>query len=152
MSGSPKRQLTPRIFGYGLFVVIFVCVCVCVCVSNLLLSANTRELWAKTMNQNGAIDAISAPAHGSRRRSSMLAAQVLEAIRETDEEIFEETLHYDFVALGAGVAAGYWADVRVKNSSMCTAEYPIETCMACTWSVSMEGGWWLKIRHVYMCM
>ena len=45
----------------------------------------------------------------------MLAAQVLEAIRETDEEIFEETLHYDFVALGAGVAAGYWADVRVKN-------------------------------------
>eukprot|EP00752_Nemacystus_decipiens_P017496 g15685.t1 len=40
----------------------------------------------------------------------MLAAQVLEAIRETDDEIFEETLHYDFVALGGGVAAGYWAD------------------------------------------
>lgn len=67
------------------------------------------------MNQNGATDSISAPAHGSRRRSSMLAAQVLEAIRETDEEIFEETLHYDFVALGAGVAGGYWADVSVKH-------------------------------------
>lgn len=67
------------------------------------------------MNQDGAIDSVGAPAHGSRRRSSMLAAQVLEAIRETDEEIFEETLRYDFVALGAGVAAGYWADVCVKN-------------------------------------
>lgn len=49
----------------------------------------------------------------------MLAAQVLEAIRETDEEIFEETLHYDFVALGAGVAAGYWADVRVEICLTC---------------------------------
>lgn len=53
-----------------------------------------------------------APAHGSRRRSSILAAQVLEAIRETDDEIFEETLHFDFLALGGGVAAGYWAEVN----------------------------------------
>lgn len=52
-----------------------------------------------------------APSHGSRRRSSMLTAQVLEAIRETDDEIFEETLQYDLVALGGGVAAGYWAEV-----------------------------------------
>lgn len=64
------------------------------------------------MSLNGSIDTMSAPAHGSRRRSSMLAAQVLEAIRETDEEIFEETREYDFVALGAGVAAGYWAKVN----------------------------------------
>lgn len=54
---------------------------------------------------------VSAPSHGSRRRSSMLAAQVLEAIRETDDEIFEETLQFDFLALGGGVAAGYWAEV-----------------------------------------
>ncbi|CAM9798983.1 unnamed protein product [Ectocarpus fasciculatus] len=45
--------------------------------------------------------------HG-RRRSSALAAQVLEAIRETDEEVFEEILQYDLVALGGGVATGYW--------------------------------------------
>lgn len=49
-------------------------------------------------------------AHG-RRRSSALAAQVLEAIRETDEEVFEEILQYDLVALGGGVAAGYWGEV-----------------------------------------
>lgn len=53
-------------------------------------------------------------AHG-RRRSSTLAAQVLEAIRETDEEIFEEILQYDLVALGGGVASGYWGEVRVLN-------------------------------------
>lgn len=69
----------------------------------------------------------------------MLAAQVLEAIRETDEEIFEETLHYDFVALGAGVAAGYWANVRVKNGFACTAEKLFYTCVSCTWSVWREG-------------
>lgn len=63
------------------------------------------------MNLNGSMEIMSAPGHGSRRRSSVLAAQVLEAIRETDEEVFEETVQYDFVALGAGVAAGYWAEV-----------------------------------------
>lgn len=60
--------------------------------------------------QRSRIDAA-APSHGSRRRSSMLTAQVLEAIRETDDEIFEETLKFDLVALGGGVAAGYWAEV-----------------------------------------
>lgn len=82
------------------------------------------------MNQTGVFDSISTPAHGSRRRSSMLAAQVLEAIRETDEEIFEETLHYDFVALGAGVAAGYWADVRVKTGFTCTTHLVEPACYA----------------------
>lgn len=54
---------------------------------------------------------VSAPVHGSRRRSSVLTAQVLDAIRETEDEIFEETLHFDLLALGGGVAAGYWAEV-----------------------------------------
>lgn len=63
------------------------------------------------MNLNGTIDAMNAPEYGSRRRSSMMAAQVLEAIRETDEEIYEETLQYDLVALGGGVATGYWGEV-----------------------------------------
>lgn len=55
-----------------------------------------------------------APEHILRRRSSILAEQVLEAIRERDDEIFEETLHFDFLALGGGVAAGYWAEVRLE--------------------------------------
>lgn len=67
------------------------------------------------MSLSASTDKMSAPAHGSRRRSSMLAAQVLEAIRETDEEIFEETVQYDLVALGAGVAAGYWAEVSISR-------------------------------------
>jgi len=67
------------------------------------------------MHQLDQMDTISAPAHGSRRRSSALAAQVLAAIRETDEEIFAENLQYDFVALGAGVAAGYWANVSSET-------------------------------------
>lgn len=58
------------------------------------------------------LDAMSAPEYGSRRRSSLIAAQVLEAIRETDEETYEETLVYDLVALGGGVATGYWGQVR----------------------------------------
>lgn len=54
---------------------------------------------------------ISVPSRGSRRRSSTLAKQVLAAIRETDDETFDEMLRFDFVALGGGVAAGYWAEV-----------------------------------------
>lgn len=73
------------------------------------------------MNQNDLMETMSAPAHGSRRRSSMLAAQVLDAIRETDEEIFAENLQYDFVAVGAGVAAGYWANVSSET------RYPFDT-------------------------
>lgn len=41
----------------------------------------------------------------------MLAKQVLAAIRETDDETFDEMLQFDFVALGGGVAAGYWVKV-----------------------------------------
>ncbi|CAM9894246.1 unnamed protein product [Scytosiphon promiscuus] len=44
----------------------------------------------------------------------MMAAQVLEAIRETDEEIYEETFQYDLVALGGGVATGYWGEAIVR--------------------------------------
>lgn len=56
---------------------------------------------------------LGAPAHGSRRRSSMLAKQMLDAIRETEDETFDEILRFDFLALGGGVAAGYWAQVCV---------------------------------------
>lgn len=56
-----------------------------------------------------------APVGVARRRSSILAAQMLDAIRETDDEIFEETLRFDFVALGGGVAAGYWARVSYET-------------------------------------
>ena len=54
---------------------------------------------------------IIAPSHESRRKSSLLAKQVLAAIRETDDEAFDDVLRFDFVALGGGVAAGYWAKV-----------------------------------------
>lgn len=60
---------------------------------------------------------LNAPTHGYRRRSSVLTAQVLKAIRETEDEIFEDTLEFDFVALGGGVATGYWAEVRFSRSA-----------------------------------
>ncbi len=87
------------------------------------------KLYTVIMNQLDQIDTMTAPAHGSRRRSSALAAQVLAAIRETDEEIFAENLHFDFVALGAGVAAGYWANVSSKT------RVPYKTAVWCLWCV-----------------
>lgn len=61
-------------------------------------------------------DLMDAPSHEARRRSSLLTKQILEAITETDDETFDDTLEFDFVALGGGVATGYWA--KVKGSIM----------------------------------
>lgn len=57
------------------------------------------------------INLMASQACKPRRRSTVLTKQVLQAITETDDETFDDTLHYDFVALGGGVAAGYWAKV-----------------------------------------
>ncbi|CAM9482367.1 unnamed protein product, partial [Discosporangium mesarthrocarpum] len=46
---------------------------------------------------------------GARRRSSILSQPLLEAIRETEDETFDETYHFDLLALGGGVATGHWA-------------------------------------------
>lgn len=68
----------------------------------------------KGMDRQG-VD-VSAPSRGyCRRRSSILAAEVLDAIRETDDEIYEEMLQFDLLALGGGVAAGYWSQVRCPD-------------------------------------
>lgn len=64
------------------------------------------------------IDLVNAPTHdSSRRRSSLIARQFLEAISETDDETFDDVLHFDFVALGGGIAAGYWAQVQLWSGA-----------------------------------
>ncbi|CAM9240958.1 unnamed protein product [Choristocarpus tenellus] len=51
------------------------------------------------------------------KRSSKLPRSPITTVKETEDEIFHETLYFDLLALGGGVASGYWAQAISKDLS-----------------------------------